>query len=208
MKRAEALATAAADVLPQERLGEGIGYYGLGQAVSMSFGPALALMLANTNPPENLFVGLTCCSAVALALGLLVRYEHDPEGLPSQSTWKVMGRAEGVTWLALEPLTGRTHQLRVHCAESGFPVLGDNIYGSAPRSGGPRLHLHARQIVVPLYKNKPPIKVTAPVPEHMKERLRACGWTEDMDRDVNPPLGLSRPPRKEATNSSPQGERQ
>jgi len=134
--------------------------------------------------------------------------KHDPEGLPSQSTWRVMGRAAGMTWLALEPLTGRTHQLRVHCAESGFPVLGDNIYGSASRSGGgPRLHLHARQIVVPLYKNKPPIKVTAPVPEHMKERLRACGWTEEMDRDVNPPLGLSRPPRKEAADSSPQGER-
>lgn len=83
-----ALATAAADVLPQERLGEGIGYYGLGQAVSMSFGPALALMLASTNPPENLFVGLTCCSAVALALGLLVRYEHDPEGLPPSSEYR------------------------------------------------------------------------------------------------------------------------
>jgi hypothetical protein len=42
----------------------------------------------------------------------------------------------------------------------------------------------------------------------MKERLAACGWTEAMDRDVNPPLGLSRPPRKEAANSAPQGERQ
>ena len=64
-----------------------------------------------------------------------------------------------MTWLALEPLTGRTHQLRVHCAELGFPILGDNIYGNAPRHGGPGMHLHAREIVVPLYKNKPPIKV-------------------------------------------------
>jgi tRNA pseudouridine32 synthase/23S rRNA pseudouridine746 synthase len=125
--------------------------------------------------------------------------KHDPDGLPSQSTWKVMGRMDGytgpLTWLALAPLTGRTHQLRVHCAESGFPVLGDNIYGSAPRHGGPRLHLHAREIVVPLYKNKPPVKVTAPVPEHMKERLKACGWNEDDDKLLPPPLGLSpRPP--------------
>jgi tRNA pseudouridine32 synthase/23S rRNA pseudouridine746 synthase len=110
--------------------------------------------------------------------------KHDPNGLPSQSTWKVLGRAEGITWLALEPLTGRTHQLRVHCMESGFPVLGDNIYGSAPRHGGPGLHLLARQIVVPLYKNKPPVKTTASVPDHMKERLKACGWNEEMDRDV------------------------
>lgn len=83
-----ALATAAADVLPQERLGEGIGYYGLGQAVSMSVGPALALFLANTNPPENLFVGLSCCAAAAMGLALLVRYERDPEGLPATSEYR------------------------------------------------------------------------------------------------------------------------
>ncbi len=52
-----------------------------------------------------------------------------------------------LTWLALEPVTGRTHQLRVHCAEMGWPILGDTIYGTAPRTGGPMLHLHAREIV-------------------------------------------------------------
>jgi len=110
--------------------------------------------------------------------------KHDPAGMPSVTTWKVLGRrASGLagdaplTWLALEPLTGRTHQLRVHCRESGFPILGDNIYGSAPRFGGPGLHLHAREIVVPLYRNRPPIRVTAPVPPHMRERLMACGWS-------------------------------
>ena len=55
------------------------------------------------------------------------------------------------------------------------------------------MHLHAREIVVPLYRNKPPIKVVAPVPPHMKERLTACGWKEAMDSEVSPPLGLSRP---------------
>ncbi|MFZ0422518.1 MAG: RNA pseudouridine synthase, partial [Xanthobacteraceae bacterium] len=84
-----------------------------------------------------------------------------------------------LTWLALEPLTGRTHQLRVHCAEMGWPVLGDGIYGNAPRHGGPPLHLHARDIAIPLYKNRDPIKVTAPVPEHMREQLRLCGWQSD-----------------------------
>jgi tRNA pseudouridine32 synthase/23S rRNA pseudouridine746 synthase len=80
-----------------------------------------------------------------------------------------------LSWLALEPLTGRTHQLRVHCAEMGWPILGDAIYGTAPRAGG-GLNLHAREIVVPLYKNRPPIRVVAAVPEHMRERLAACGW--------------------------------
>ena len=81
-----------------------------------------------------------------------------------------------LSWLALEPLTGRTHQLRVHCAEMGWPILGDTIYGTAPRSGGPGLQLHAREIVVPLYKNRAPIRVGAPVPPHMRARLSACGW--------------------------------
>jgi tRNA pseudouridine32 synthase/23S rRNA pseudouridine746 synthase len=41
------------------------------------------------------------------------------------------------------------------------------------------LHLHAREIVVPISKNKPPVRVVAPVPPHMRERLVLCGWNED-----------------------------
>ncbi|MGZ8308576.1 MAG: pseudouridine synthase [Rhodoplanes sp.] len=81
------------------------------------------------------------------------------------------------TWLALEPLTGRTHQLRVHCAAMGWPITGDNIYGTAPRFGGPGLHLHAREIVVPLGKNREPVRVVAPIPAHMRDLLCACGFS-------------------------------
>jgi tRNA pseudouridine32 synthase/23S rRNA pseudouridine746 synthase len=105
--------------------------------------------------------------------------KHDPQGQPAVTTWKVMGRAGELAWLALEPLTGRTHQLRVHCAAKGWPILGDTIYGSAPRSGGPGLQLHSREIVVPLYKNRAPIRVSAPVPSHMQQLLHACGWSGD-----------------------------
>eukprot|EP01037_Dinobryon_pediforme_P013469 gene13469-13584_t len=97
----------------------------------------------------------------------------DPAGAPSQTKWKVMGRADGLTWLALEPLTGRTHQLRVHCLAMGWPIYGDPIYGTAQAEP---LHLHARQITIPLSKNKPPIVVEAPPSEHMQARLKACGW--------------------------------
>jgi tRNA pseudouridine32 synthase/23S rRNA pseudouridine746 synthase len=103
----------------------------------------------------------------------------DPEGKPSVTTWKVAGRAGDLTWLALEPLTGRTHQIRVHCAAMGWPVLGDPIYGKAPRTGGPILHLHSREIVVPISKNKEPVAVTAPAPAHMQEALGKCGWTDE-----------------------------
>ena len=63
--------------------------------------------------------------------------KHDPAGLPSQTTWKVMGRADGLTWLALEPLTGRTHQLRVHCSEMRLPDPGRQHLRqrAAPRAG-------------------------------------------------------------------------
>ena len=87
------------------------------------------------------------------------------------------GVGDGLTWLALTPVTGRTHQLRVHCAAMGWPIIGDNIYGSTPRFGGPALQLHAREIVVPISKNKKPVRVTAPVPSHMRDWIAACGWT-------------------------------
>jgi tRNA pseudouridine32 synthase/23S rRNA pseudouridine746 synthase len=129
--------------------------------------------------------------------------KHDPHGLPSSTIWKVMGRADGLTWLVLEPLTGRTHQLRVHCAEMGFPILGDDIYGNAPRKGGPGLHLHAREISVPLYKKRQPIRVTAPVPKHMRERLKTCGWSgEDETAMTTPPHNLTRPHTEEAGSGS------
>jgi tRNA pseudouridine32 synthase / 23S rRNA pseudouridine746 synthase len=116
--------------------------------------------------------------------------KHDPQGQPATTTWKVMGRTADLTWLALEPLTGRTHQLRVHCATMGWPIVGDTIYGTqaslrrlrkeAPRTGGPGLQLHSREIVVPLYKNRDPITTMAPAPLHMVDRLQACGWTGEV----------------------------
>jgi tRNA pseudouridine32 synthase/23S rRNA pseudouridine746 synthase len=80
------------------------------------------------------------------------------------------------SWLALEPVTGRTHQLRVHSAAMGWPIVGDNIYGNGPRFGEPRLHLHSREIVIPISKNKDSVRVTAPAPAHLRERLMDCGW--------------------------------
>jgi tRNA pseudouridine32 synthase/23S rRNA pseudouridine746 synthase len=104
--------------------------------------------------------------------------------------------AQHLTWLALEPVTGRTHQLRVHCAAQGWPIVGDTIYGTqaslrsprkgdSPRVDGPPLHLHSREIIVPLYKNRDPIKVMAPVPLTMQERLYACGWQGEVFHLVN-----------------------
>ncbi len=87
-----AAATAAADVLPKSRMGEGIGFYGLGQAIAMSIGPALALALVNSEPTENLFYGLSLSALLSLFLGLACCYEKRPQLLPEMAVYRL--RAE------------------------------------------------------------------------------------------------------------------
>ncbi len=103
----------------------------------------------------------------------------DPGGMPSQTRWRVMGTGEEngrpLAFVAFEPLTGRTHQIRVHAAAMGWPILGDPVYGNGRSPGAPPLHLHAREIVVPLPKDRP-TRVVAPAPAHMQHRLAICGW--------------------------------
>lgn len=83
-----ASATAAADTLPASRMGEGIGYYGLGQAIAMSIGPAFALALVSMDPAENLFIGATAAAALGLALIFFCRYEKHPETLPEEAVYR------------------------------------------------------------------------------------------------------------------------
>ena len=106
----------------------------------------------------------------------------DPMGQPAQTRWRVLGRSGDFCWLELKPLTGRTHQLRVHCAALDFPIFGDPVYGFA--APGESLHLHARAISIPISANKPAVVVEACVPGHMKVLLADCGWTPAMDEAV------------------------
>lgn len=73
--------------------------------------------------------GIIDAPIARLPLPSLLRQVH-PEGKPSVSRYAVLERYDGYTLLALQPITGRTHQLRVHCAYMGFPILGDPQYGS------------------------------------------------------------------------------
>ena len=99
--------------------------------------------------------------------------EGRSSGQPAQTRWRVSSRRwrGGHRAAGAEPITGRTHQLRVHCAAKGWPILGDPIYGARARG---TLQLHARRIEIPLYKNKEPIVVEAPVPAHMRAAAEAC----------------------------------
>ncbi|GAC1337290.1 MAG: RNA pseudouridine synthase [Acetobacteraceae bacterium] len=102
------------------------------------------------------------------------RMRVDPAGLPARTAWRVLARAAGLAWLELHPATGRTHQVRVHCATLGCPVLGDPVYGD----GEGRLHLLARAIALPL---EPPLAATAPPPGHMEPALERLGWSADQE---------------------------
>src|SRR5215472_12916850 len=88
-----------------------------------------------------------------------------------------------MSWLALLPLTGRTHQLRAHCAAIGTPIVGDGKYGgAAAHSAGAiaahRLHLHARALEIP-HPAGFTLKTTAPLPPHMLRMWEFLGFARD-----------------------------
>ncbi|HEB79390.1 MAG TPA: RluA family pseudouridine synthase [Rhodospirillales bacterium] len=103
------------------------------------------------------------------------------KGKAAETLYKVLDKAsKKAAWLALEPLTGRTHQLRAHCAALGTPILGDGKYGGAGAflvdAGLPRkLHLHARAIRIP-HPDGGLLEAVAPLPEHILETWRRLGF--------------------------------
>ena len=93
-------------------------------------------------------------------------------------------------WMALSPITGRTHQLRAHMAEMGHPIIGDGKYGGSGQEnlgdgwgagiGGEvsrKLHLHARSLVLEHPVTGASLSVTAPLPDHMAQSWKLFGWT-------------------------------
>ena len=71
------------------------------------------------------------------------RYGVSQGGKPARTLFRVLGEGAGVTALEARPLTGRTHQIRVHLAHSGFPIIGDESYGGVPAA---RMMLHCRSM--------------------------------------------------------------
>ena len=106
-----------------------------------------------------------------------VSEEH---GLPAKTRWRVVDRAGNrAAWVELQPLTGRTHQLRAHMAAIGHPIVGDAKYGGAEAflTGGisRKLHLHARRIRIDAPEGGV-VDVTAELPPHIAESLATLGF--------------------------------
>jgi 23S rRNA pseudouridine955/2504/2580 synthase len=115
------------------------------------------------------------------------RVAADPdEGKRAITDFAVVERAHRrAAWVALWPRTGRTHQLRVHMAAIGTPILGDGKYGGADAAIAgadlpDRLHLHARRVVVP-HPRGGRVDVTAPLPQHMRATWDYFGFGPDTE---------------------------
>ena len=113
----------------------------------------------------------------------------EPDSDHAVSYYRVVEQAgQTMSWLEMEPYTGRTHQLRVHAAHIGCPIIGDPKYFEADQNwefpGGlqNRLHLHARRIVIP-HPNGGVIDVTAPIPPHMRQSWNLLGFDEQSAED-------------------------
>lgn len=107
--------------------------------------------------------------------------------------YRVAGRA---SWVAMEPITGRTHQLRAHMSGIGHPIIGDGKYGGSGQEnqgdgwgsqlGGmisKKLHLHARSMRFEHPITRKDISIEAPLPEHIANTFETFGWTEDLASD-------------------------
>jgi 23S rRNA pseudouridine955/2504/2580 synthase len=112
------------------------------------------------------------------------RVHADDDGRDAVTYYTVVDSAgDRASWLALLPLTGRTHQLRAHCAAIGTPILGDGKYGGAAAhalgsTAAHRLHLHARALEIP-HPAGFTLKVAAPLPPHMKRMWEFLGFAGD-----------------------------
>lgn len=117
--------------------------------------------------------------------------KHGDDGAEHALTYYavVEQSAQKLAWVSLKPVTGRTHQLRVHTAHIGHPIIGDAKYFNVENWELPggiqnRLHLLARRIVVPHPRTGKPIDVTAPLPPHMRQTFNLLG----LDTDAYDPI--------------------
>ncbi len=123
--------------------------------------------------------------------------EDEEDARPAATYYTVVEQAaQKAAWLALLPVTGRTHQLRIHCAGIATPIIGDGKYGGATSQlpgleHNRKLHLHARSIALDT-PNGGRIAVVAPLPPHMLASWKFFGFSRDTDGDPFEALDLDR----------------
>jgi len=116
------------------------------------------------------------------------RVIEEEEGKRAVTDYRTVAHAgDRIAWVAMNPITGRTHQLRAHMAAIGTPILGDGKYGGAAAhpsgiADARKLHLHARAIAIPVPGGRI-LRVAAPLPPHMARTWKFMGFVEAEERD-------------------------
>ena len=121
-------------------------------------------------------------------------YVDEKEGAPSRSRYRVIERmGNRAAWVELQPFTGRTHQLRVHMAAIGHPIVGDGKYGGKEAfltgAVSRKMHLHARRIRID-HPDGGKVDIKAELPEHFAESMEQLGFdlsNGDLPIDDGPP---------------------
>ncbi len=112
---------------------------------------------------------------------------NDETALSARTTYRVLSQKDGLSFIEAKPKTGRTHQIRVHLASIGAPIIGDPLYGNlSDFERAEPLMLHARRVVVPLAKLKPAITVEADAPAEMANIIQQVTGEDDITAAASP----------------------
>jgi 23S rRNA pseudouridine955/2504/2580 synthase len=135
----------------------------------------------------------------------------EENGQAAKTRYRVVERAgNAAAWVELEPLTGRTHQLRAHMAAIGHPIVGDGKYGGQEAfltgSVSRKMHLHARRLIID-HPGGDKLDVTAPLPEHFAASMTQLGFDESLS-DASPTEGPPPPSREEKKQAARQHAKQ
>jgi 23S rRNA pseudouridine1911/1915/1917 synthase len=125
----------------------------------------LALVAGRPDPPRG-----SIALPLARSLADRRRVVVDPSGRESRTGYEVLGRSNGRSVVRCELVTGRTHQIRIHMAARGWPIVGDRVYG-APEDAAPRLALHSWRVTMPHPETREPLDIEAPVPGDLQQLI-------------------------------------
>ena len=125
------------------------------------------------------------------------------DGEPARTRWRRLGQGEGASVLLLSLETGRTHQIRRHAADAGYPLLGDRRHGGAAGRAADRLALHAAALALEHPMHGGPLRILAEIPEDLQPILDAAGLPADVSRRLAEALEEALPPPPAAVPRQP-----
>lgn len=133
----------------------------------------LGIVHGGFNPPEG-----EISLPIARREGSIIERVTDPSGAESLTLYETIRMNQGFSLVRFRIITGRTHQIRVHCAAVGHPLLGDTLYGKIPTERIERQALHAHRVTFLHPESGQKLTLTAPVPKDMKMVIAALKLDE------------------------------